>query len=138
MIHTKHRKLWLFLLYGVVVVFLSSFSSGWANQTSDGDPQQVFIPMVYKDYDPTWQWEPLKEVTLTPTPYSTTTAIDLNGKPHIFWDTWGGSNAFIYHRYQTEGGWSDPEAIAQTLGTSDLLAPPVAGERWLGSHHLEE
>lgn len=102
--------------------------------SADGNRTQIFIPAIFKDYDASWQWENLQEFALTPTPLKTMTVIDVNGRLHIFWDVWPSSGAFIYHRYQTSSGWSVSEAIAPTLGNSNILVPPVAGPD--GSVHI--
>lgn len=64
------------------------------------------------DYDSAWQWESIQAIQLSPTPLDNPLmAIDDSGKLHIFWDTWGSNQAFIYHKYQTDTGWSDTAPV---------------------------
>lgn len=51
--------------------------------------------------------------------------IGLDGRLHLFWDTMGSADAFIYHSYMQDGAWSVPSAISLSLGTSKLYTSPV-------------
>lgn len=129
----NHRRLAL-VLCAILITSLFPISAGQA-QTSDPLPNKVYLPIVLLNYDASWQWETLQQVSLSPSPlHSPMTAIDSSGHLHIFWDVWPGQRQFIYHRYQTGSGWSNTEAIGQTLGASDLLTAPFAGAD--GSIHI--
>lgn len=122
----SHRRLTLVLCAFLVASFFPNSTT--QAQPADPPPFKVYLPVTMLYSDNSWQWETLQQVSLSPTPFdSPVTMIDSSGHLHIFWDTWAGQNAFIYHRYQTGSGWSDAEAIAQTLGTSTLLTGPTAG-----------
>lgn len=98
-------------------------------QGSCGDDFCTYLPLVSGDYDPTWVWESVVTPTLTPTLSSNTNplmAIDHQGRVHIFWETISyGTPRFIYHTYLTATGWTSPTAVAQSLGTSSVLFPPL-------------
>ncbi len=94
--------------------------------------------MVARDFDPTWIWGEVYTPTLTPTPSisgNPLMAIDRQGRVHIWWGTTT-SNApkFIYHTYLTASGWTSPTAVAESLGTSSVLFPPVVAPD--GALHL--
>lgn len=104
-------------------------------ETTPPDPQKVYLPAIFRDYDPSWQWNSFQLVTLTPTPLGKPyTTIDSSGRLHIFWNPWSGPGKFIYHVYQTDTGWTLPTPIANTLGGSEVIASPVAGPD--GSIHI--
>jgi hypothetical protein len=91
------------------------------------DPKAIYLPIIMNNYDPSIQWEPMQEVQIPPTSWNNPMGvIDTSGKLHLFWDATSSSQAFIYHRYQTDSGWSAIETIAPTLGTSSLITLPVA------------
>jgi len=125
-----------FILIVLILTFvLSLFNQPASAQTPPPDQQSIFLPAVFRDYDPTWQLEQPQIVTLTPTPLGDPVmTIDHQGRQHIFWNPWSGSNTFIYHMYQTESRWSSPQPVAPTLGTSTVITYPVTGPD--GSIHL--
>jgi hypothetical protein len=121
-----HRLLALVLCAFLIGSFFPTSTS--QAQPADPPPYKVYLPITMLNADTSWQWEAIQQVSLSPGPlHSPMTAIDSNGHLHIFWDIWPGQSQFIYHKYQTGSGWSDTEAIAQTLGASELLASPIAG-----------
>lgn len=123
----RHQIITLMVLT-LFLVFTISPITEVESLVSDPPPYKTYIPLVQKDYDPSWQWQPLQQITLSPAPLDKpVTVIDSLGRLHIFWDVWPGNPQFIYHRYQIGSGWSDTEAIEQTLGASNLLAVPRAG-----------
>ncbi len=72
------------VLYAIPVVFGQS-------QASDPPPYKTYLPLTLKDYDPSWQWQPLQQITLSPTPFDDpVSVIDSQGRLHIFWDAWYG------------------------------------------------
>ena len=73
-----------------------------------------------------WNWNEIPAPTLEPRPQnSPQLIIGLDGRLHLFWDTLGGAEAFIYHSYFQDGLWSEPAPISLTLGTSKLYETPV-------------
>jgi hypothetical protein len=92
-----------------------------------GSTSVLYLPLVQNGYDPTWQWRATEIVNLSPSPFDNPfLAIDHAGRVHVFWDTWSsGGAAFIYQTYQDGNGWTAPAPIANTLGVSKLLIPPV-------------
>src|SRR3989304_2587463 len=54
--------------------------------------------------------------------------IDRSGYVHILWDTIEYAQpSFIYQTYLTVTGWTSPTSIANTLGTSSIMYPPIVG-----------
>lgn len=93
-----------------------------------GGTNFLFLPLLTKDYDPLWQFQSPVKVVLQPLTLTTPfLIIDSSGRLHILWDTYSGDKTFIYHTYLTDQGWTDAAPVAQTLGRSKLLNPPVAG-----------
>jgi hypothetical protein len=107
------------------VLVLMDGSTLWGEGDELPSEYRVYLPLVTHNYDASWQWREPEPVTLTPTPWSNpVTAVDHQGRLHIFWETLS-QPRFIYHTYQTSEGWTAPDAIAQTLGTSQILFPPL-------------
>jgi len=101
-------------------------------QATEDNPN--YLPLIYKDYDPSWQWSTAITVELTPMPYhDPLVVVDHQQQLHIFWDTLKAPH-FIYHTFLGAFGWSATEPITQTLGTSTLQYPPVVGPD--GTIHL--
>lgn len=93
-------------------------------------PNIIYLPAILRDYDPYWQFGDPVKVPIQPAAFSTPYIIvDSMGRPHILLDAFGGEKTFLYHTYLTEQGWSAAAPIAQTLGRSQLLHPPVAGKQ---------
>jgi hypothetical protein len=115
----------VFTIIGMITLVLFSLANRpevSAQNTSTGP--RVYLPVLFNNYDPSWQWENKTDLTLTPTPATEPlTLIDNSGRVHIFWDTYT-SPRFIYHIYQTGNGWSAPAAIANSLGVSYLNGAP--------------
>jgi hypothetical protein len=115
------------------IIFISSlilwnpYNSITAQAQASGPGNTIYLTLAFQEYDPSWQWGSTAIVTLTPTPADKPLmAIDHAGHVHIFWDVWPSSGeAFIYHTYQTDTGWSTPAKIANTLGMSYVLAQPL-------------
>jgi len=85
----------------------------------------VYLPLVVKNYDFTWRWLPPSQITLSPRPnHAPILVIDRSGRPHILWDTYT-SPRYIYHTYLTEQGWMAAAPVAESLGTSETLFPPI-------------
>jgi hypothetical protein len=102
-------------------------------QEDDGDGD-IFLPLVVKNHDPTWQWRAPITVTLTPqTSSAPLMALDHQGRPHILWDTYK-EPKFVYHTYLDSGTWVTPTAVAESLGFSEALYPPVVDSQ--GGLHL--
>ena len=102
----------------------------------------TYLPLVVKNYDPGWQWQLPSQIALSPHPnHATILVIDRFGRPHILWDTYT-SPRYIYHTYLTEQGWTAAAPVAESLGTSETLFPPIIDSdgnlhllwhNWLGS-----
>ncbi|MBT3336630.1 MAG: hypothetical protein HN855_06375 [Anaerolineae bacterium] len=73
-----------------------------------------------------WLLKQMESPILKPPPQnSPQLVIGLDGRLHLFWDTLGGADAFIYHSYLEDGYWSEPFPISLSLGTSKLYVSPV-------------
>lgn len=98
----------------------------------------IYLPLVARDYDSTWIWGEVVSPSLTPAPAYVANplmSVDRQGRAHIFWEaTASGTPRFIYHTYLAATGWTTPTAVAQSLGTSSLLYPPVVAPD--GAMHL--
>jgi hypothetical protein len=104
----------------------------------------IYLPLVDHQFDPAWSWQAAQAFELTPIPNTgdpMLMSIDLAGQPHLLYDTFF-EPRYIYHTYPTSQGWITPTQIANTLGTSYTLFPPVRDEQgglhllwrnWLGS-----
>lgn len=136
----KLKYAWLLGLGGWLLIL----RIGWGNATpvwaqgDCGNNSCAYLPLVARDYDPTWVWGSVLTPTLTPSPASNVNpllAIDRQGQVHVLWGTTSyGVPAFIYHTYLTAAGWTSPTAVAQSLGTSSVLFPPVVAPD--GAMHL--
>jgi hypothetical protein len=110
----------------LLILVASSFGAydvlAHANPPADAT---IYLPLVAKNFDPSWAWSNPITATLTPAPYHAPLAtIDHLGRLHILWDTLTPPQ-FIYHTYLTAQGWTSPTAVAQTLGTSEVMYPPL-------------
>ena len=98
----------------------------------------VYLPQVLQSYDPSWVWGEIVTPTLAPLPSANTNplmSIDHQGRVHLIWDTTSYNvPKFIYHTYLADSGWTTPTAIAESLGTSYTLFPPVVAPD--GTLHL--
>lgn len=119
------KQLHRFVIALVLLLALISSSLVYGMQSEENT---LYLPLVAKDFDTSWQfYDPIK-VQLQPVPSSNPyLVIDSSKRPHILWDTYSGEKAFIYHTYLTDQGWTTPAPIANTLGRSKLLNPPVVG-----------
>jgi hypothetical protein len=96
--------------------------------------QTIYLPIVAQDHDPTWQWQPPTEVVLMPPPFGqVTSAIDRQGRLHLFWDVLQ-TPRFVYHSYYDGSNWSAAVPVAESLGTSTILYPPLIDDA--GNLHL--
>lgn len=136
-------------LFKVFIPALSFALIGWGGMRPSSPTAQtsdtfVYLPLITQQADHTWQWHAPQFLTLTPTPNASDAfllAIDSGGLPHLWYDTYT-SPRFIYHTTLTAQGWLTPTQIADTLGTSYTLFPPVRDaeghfhlvwRNWLGS-----
>lgn len=88
----------------------------------------TYLPLIQNNLDVSWRWYKPVDIVLNPRPsHEPISIIDRDGRFHIFWDTLY-SPKLIYHTYLTSEGWADIKPIAQTVGTSYLLYPPVISE----------
>jgi hypothetical protein len=86
---------------------------------------RLMLPIVAANHDLAWRWSATAPVDLTPTPYhGPFPAVDNTGRLHLFWDTLY-SPRHIYHTYLSEVGWSPLSPVAESLGASTLLGPPL-------------
>jgi hypothetical protein len=123
----------ILLLVGVLSLFIGHLPA--QAQTVELDTY-VFLPLVARDYDPTWQWTSTFTPTLSPAPYhNPLMTIDQQGQVHLLWDTITSQDRFIYHTYLiTASTWTTPTTVAQSLGTSSVLYPPIVDSS--GTIHL--
>ncbi|MFN3763856.1 MAG: hypothetical protein ACK4WK_11745, partial [Anaerolineae bacterium] len=91
----------------------------------NGDEYLVYLPLVAREYDPTWVWRGGITVTLTPSPGKILMAIDRQGRVHLLWHPAYSSPKFIYHTYLLPLGWTSPTVVAPSLGSSEVMFPPV-------------
>ena len=100
----------------------------------------VYLPLVNRNYDPSWQWQPPSPaLTATPPPAVNTipvAAIDRQGQVHLLWaiNASASEGKYIYHSTLTPSGWTTPAAILPALGTSYSPVTPVVGPD--GALHL--
>lgn len=134
---------YLRLLLIIFLGFILTSTQWFMSRTSVSSAQIVemnnfvlYLPFVTNHADNTWQWEEPQFLTLTPTPDANDPflmAIDANGQPHLWYNTYTAPR-FIYHTTLTAQGWLTPTQIADTLGTSYTLFPPVQDAE--GNFHL--
>ncbi len=116
----------------LLIVFITPLTISQAQENE----HQIYLPLVTNNFDPAWHWQEPTMVTLNPNPNTSDPmlmAIDADGFPHIWWDTFY-SPRFIYHTHLTAQGWFTPTHVAETLGTSETLYPPVRDNQ--GNIHL--
>jgi hypothetical protein len=113
----------------ILFLLLALSISPIKGEVNDNSENNIFLPLISNQNSPAWHWGEISMVPLAPTPRNTPiSVIDAYGRVHIFWDTYSFSGeAFIYHVYQKVDGWSQPVRIAETLGSSSVLGPPVLG-----------
>jgi hypothetical protein len=106
-----------------------------ATASEVGSPAQaIYLPVIAHNYDPTWEWQPLTEVVLTPSPFGQmTSAIDRQGRLHLFWEVLQ-TPRFIYHSYYDGNVWSAAAPVAESLGVSTILYSPLVDDA--GNLHL--
>lgn len=112
---------------GALVALLYLATGGVIAQSPEqnGDEYLVYLPLVAKDYDPTWVWREAITVTLTPSPGGILMAIDRQGQVHLLWHPSFSAPKFISHTYLSPSGWTSPTVVAPSLGSSEVLFPPV-------------
>ena len=109
----------------LTVLFLSLGLARIAGPAGAQDGAQVYLPAVFRQYDPRWA-EPLP-LALEPAPDPTSRpllVIDGRDRLHVLWDS-GKEPRLIYHSIHNGTRWSDPAPIAETQGYSTLLYPPL-------------
>jgi hypothetical protein len=117
-------------LHLAILSFLASLSfilltaPSYPALSQETDLHPVYLPLIARDYDPTWVWGEPELVTISPYPRNILMATDNHGRQHLFWDVSTGER-FIYHSYQTVEGWTEPIKIAETLGMSELIIQPL-------------
>lgn len=88
----------------------------------------TYLPLIQNNVDVSWRWNEPVDIALDPSPWhDPISIIDQDGRFHVFWDTLS-TPRLIYHTYLSPEGWADIKPIAQTVGTSYLLYPPVISE----------
>lgn len=121
-------RCWATVLVVLALAALLPLASGGAVAQSpdqNGDEHFVYLPLIVKDYDPTWIWREGITVTLTPSPGGILMAIDRQGRVHLLWHPAFSAQKFIYHTYLASSGWTPPTVVAPSLGSSEVLFPPV-------------
>ncbi|MGB9777605.1 MAG: hypothetical protein ACPLYD_16780 [Anaerolineae bacterium] len=109
-----------------VVLFLLAAGTIAAQSPDQNDDEHfVYLPLVAKEYDPTWVWREGITVTVTPSPDDILMAIDRQGQVHLLWHPSYFSPKFIYHTFLSPSGWTSPTIVASSLGSSEVLFPPV-------------
>jgi hypothetical protein len=117
-------------LHLAILSFLASLSfilltaPSYPALSQETDLHPVYLPLIARDYDPTWVWGEPELVTISPYPRNILMATDNHGRQHLFWDVSTGER-FIYHSYQTVEGWTEPAKVAETLGMSELILQPL-------------
>lgn len=120
------RGQWQATVIVAFALFLSATSIIIAQSPDqNGDEYLVYLPLVAKEYDPTWVWREEITVTLTPRPGGILMAIDRQGQVHLLWHPSFSSPRFISHTYLSPSGWTSPTVVAPSLGSSEVLFPPV-------------
>jgi hypothetical protein len=136
MLATHHIKLIMRAVFWVLItawLFLG-LPSSFAQTADLSNP--IYLPMIAHQFDPTWYWQQPQSLKLSPTPNTNDSillTIDKAGLPRILFDTLYAPR-FIYQTYPTAQGWITPTQIANTLGTSNTLFPPVEDD--MGDIHL--
>ncbi len=127
-----------------LILLLLGVSATVSSALSFDSPTTLYLPLVAQRYDPAWEWQPVQVFTLNPHPntlHPLLLSIDTTGNPLLVFDTLDGQE-FIYYSYPTAQGWMTPTQIANTLGDSRTLFPPVRDNQgifhllwanWLGS-----
>lgn len=121
----KNRSL---LLAGMIVIMLSCVD---VPQVILPTPVPTFdsstlVPQISMQDSSKWQLMEIASPVLNPPPQnSPQLVIGLDGRLHLFWDTLGSADAFIYHSYLQDNSWSEPFPISLSLGTSKLYTTPV-------------
>jgi hypothetical protein len=99
-----------------------------------GNSGDLFLPLAARNYDPTWQWsDPITLPFMLRTHNNPVMALGHQGRPHLLWDTYSDPK-FIYHTYLDSDTWTTPTVVAESLGTSYVLYPPVVDPQ--GRLHL--
>lgn len=111
----------------LLLVFCMLYQNAQAQEPDPG--HKIFLPVLTRSADLTWVWEESRHVKLSPIPnHSPLSVIDLLGRVHYVWDTMSYSTGrFIYHTYWTGSDWAPTVKVANTLGYSETLLPPVVG-----------
>jgi hypothetical protein len=115
-------------LYSLIILFITGSYFQPISSASQVVPDEgtiIYLPAVYRDYDPSWSWNEPVMLTLSPEPFDPPLlVIDNAGRPHIIWDTLS-SPRYIFHTYLSDSGWTPPNPIATSLGASETLFPPI-------------
>ncbi len=142
--HSLRQTKWFIQV--ACLVLISSWLIGsyptFAQTASTSNP--IYLPLLARQFDPAWQWQQPQLFELSPDPNTSDPmllTIDTFGQPHLLYDTLFDPR-FIYHTYLTDQGWITPTQVADTLGISYTLFPPVVDDQggihllwrnWLGS-----
>lgn len=119
--------------YSILPVAILSLTILWLiishKPASSQEIQYItYLPLIQNNVDVSWRWNEPVDIVLNPRPsHEPVSIIDRDGRFHIFWDTLY-SPKLIYHTYLTSEGWAEIRPIAQTMGTSNLLYPPVVSD----------
>jgi hypothetical protein len=112
----------------LLLATLALFHSTMINQgkaQEEKDNLNVFLPVLFREYDPRWNWLEPYSIQLTPSPSDPVfMLIDHDGRVHLLWSTLF-SPRFIYHTYLEHGSWTAIQPVSQTLGTSYTVHPPI-------------
>lgn len=124
----KGRRWWILPgvvgIVGVVILLAASIAIA-QSPDQNGDESLIYLPLVAKEHDPAWIWREEITVTVTPSPDDILMAIDRQGRVHLLWHPSYSSPKFVYHTYLSSSGWTSPTVVAPSLGTSEVLFPPV-------------
>jgi hypothetical protein len=135
-LRNKHRIRLLLTTFAILLVtlgFLFTMCPAVLAQEG-GNGGDLFLPLVARNYDPTWRWsEPITLPFTLQSHNNPIVALDHEGRPHLLWDTYA-EPKFIYHTYLDANTWTTPTAVAESLGTSYVLYPPVVDPQ--GRLHL--
>jgi hypothetical protein len=123
-----------------LVLFL--FTNQSKAQENNSEDINVFLPVLFREYDPRWSWLEPYSITLSPQPSDPVfMLIDHDGRVHLLWSTLF-SPRFIYHTYLENNSWTAIQPISPTLGTSYTVHHPIitadgaihiVWRTWLGS-----
>jgi hypothetical protein len=108
----------------VVLFLLVAGAIGAQSPDQNDNDHFVYLPLVAREYDPTWAWREGITITLTPSPGGILMAIDHQRRVHLLWDV-SLSPKFIYHSYLSSSGWTSPTVVASSLGFSEVMHPPA-------------